>query len=141
MKISPFLPAILLTSTTLVGQVNYSDTSFYSPALDKEKLVRIYLPPDNDDNQDLHNPVIYFLHGLGANHRAATGQIKLADSLITNGVIEPVIMVGADNSCEPLDKLGLPSEFYHHDGDHSMPKRFIERGLMFLDSYLLSPRE
>lgn len=102
MKTILFLSVILLTATTLAGQGNSFDTTLYSPALDKEKLVRIYLPPGYDNNQELHYPVIYFLHGLGANHRAATGPIKLADSLITNGVIEPVIMVGADNSCEPF---------------------------------------
>lgn len=96
----PFL--ILLTATTLVGQGKFFDTSFYSPALNKEKLVRVYLPPGYDNNQELHYPVIYFLHGLGANHRAATSSIKTADSLIINGVIEPFILVAADNSCEPL---------------------------------------
>jgi S-formylglutathione hydrolase FrmB len=40
-----------------------------------------------------------------------------------------------------LDNLGLPYEFYDHDGDHSMPVGFMERGLMFLDSILASPRK
>ena len=41
MKTITFLTAILFTATTLAGQVNYIDTSVYSPALDKEKMIRI----------------------------------------------------------------------------------------------------
>jgi hypothetical protein len=37
MKTILFLSVILLTATSLVGQGNYFDTSFYSQALDKEK--------------------------------------------------------------------------------------------------------
>lgn len=51
MKTITFLSAILLTAKTLLGQVNYFDTSFYSPALDKEKMVKVYLPPDYNENQ------------------------------------------------------------------------------------------
>jgi hypothetical protein len=36
--------AILLTATMLVGQGNNFDTSFYSPALDKEKMVGVQPP-------------------------------------------------------------------------------------------------
>jgi len=37
-----------------------------------------------------------------------------------------------------LDNLGLPYEFFDHDGGHSMPVGFMERGLIFLDSLLVS---
>jgi len=67
MKTIPFLSAILLTAATLIGQSNYFDTIFYSPALDKEKMVRVYLPPGYAENHELHYPVIYFLHGWGGN--------------------------------------------------------------------------
>jgi S-formylglutathione hydrolase len=99
MKKTIVLSAILLGTTTLFGQGSYFDTSFYSQALDREKTVRVYLPPGYDDHLDLHYPVIYFLHGLGGNHRSATALIKVADSLLTNGVIGPFILIGADNSC------------------------------------------
>jgi predicted peptidase len=73
MKTTSFLSAILLTATTLVGQGNYFDTTLYSPALDKEKMVRVYLPPEYDENQELHYPVVYFLHGWGGNHTSDSG--------------------------------------------------------------------
>ena len=68
MKKTIILSAILLTATTLVGQVNYIDTTFYSPVLDKEKMVRVYLPPGYNEKLDLHYSVIYYLHGTGGNH-------------------------------------------------------------------------
>lgn len=100
-KIIVFL-LVLLTAISLFGQGSFFDTSLYSPALEKEKMVRVYLPPDYAENLELQYPVIYFLHGLGGNHSSVKGPITLADSLITNGVIKPVILVAADNSCEPF---------------------------------------
>ena len=94
--------AILLTVTTLLGQVNYFDTSFYSPALDKEKMVRIYLPPAYEENHELHYPVVYFLHGLGGDHTSDSGVLPVADSLVRTEGINPLIIVIADNSCEPF---------------------------------------
>ena len=93
---------ILLTVTTLFGQVNYFDTSFYSPALDKEKTLRVWLPPGYHENRELHYPVIYFLHGWGGDHTSDSGVLPVVDSLVHAGIIDPLIVVIADNSCEPF---------------------------------------
>ena len=102
MKTIAFLSAFLLTATTLLGQINYFDTSFYSPALNKEKMVRVYLPPGYAENNELHYPVVYFLHGLGGNHTSVSAVLSMADSLIKTGKISSAILVSADNSCEPF---------------------------------------
>jgi S-formylglutathione hydrolase FrmB len=40
---------------------------------------------------------------------------------------------------DTLAQMGLPYEFFSHDGGHSMPQEFLERAIRFLDSLLLSP--
>jgi enterochelin esterase-like enzyme len=95
--------AILFAATRLFGQGNYFDTIFYSPALDKEKMVRVYLPPSYAENHELHYPVIYFLHGWGGNHTSSSGVLPIFDSLVRTGKINPMLMVIADNSCEPFN--------------------------------------
>jgi S-formylglutathione hydrolase len=101
MKLFSFLSAILLTAITLFGQSNYIDTSFYSPALNKEKMVRVYLPPGYVENHELHYPVIYFLHGTGGDHTSDSGVLPVVDSMVQVGRINPLIVVIADNSPEP----------------------------------------
>jgi len=101
MKKTILLSAILLTAITLFGQGNYFDTSFYSPALDKEKMVRVYLPPGYDETHELFYPVIYYLHGTGGNHTTVSHIFEAVDSLIGAEIIKPVIIVSADNSPGP----------------------------------------
>jgi S-formylglutathione hydrolase FrmB len=38
-----------------------------------------------------------------------------------------------------LDSLGLPYEFFDHDGDHGMPPGFKQQALIFLDSLMVHP--
>ena len=38
---------------------------------------------------------------------------------------------------DTLDILGLPYEFYSHEGDHSMPGAFKQRALTFIDSLIM----
>jgi pimeloyl-ACP methyl ester carboxylesterase len=40
---------------------------------------------------------------------------------------------------DTLEMLGLPYEFYDHDGGHNMPYGFKSRAVVFLDSLLLPP--
>ena len=103
MKKALILSTILLTATRLAGQVDYFDTSLYSPALDKEKMVRVYLPPGYGENPELHYPVVYYLHGWGGNHTSGSRLFPVIDSLIRKGIINPMVLVLADNSCEPFD--------------------------------------
>ncbi len=82
------------------------DTSFYSEALGEEKLVDVYFPPGYDENPDWHFPVIYYLHGYGGNQNTMNTMMSLLTQMINDGLIEPVIMVGTDNSPEPLGGSG-----------------------------------
>ena len=102
MKKLTLITAILLSTSILFGQYKI-DTSFYSVALEEEKMVDIYFPPGYDENPDWCFPVIYYLHGYGGNQNNMGIMITgLTSSLINNGTIDPVIMVCADNSTPPL---------------------------------------
>jgi S-formylglutathione hydrolase FrmB len=59
------------------------------------RSVTIYLPPDYDVDSQRY-PVIYFLHGFGANDKRTIAETKFNDLLdiaIRNGIIRPVILV------------------------------------------------
>ncbi len=105
MKKLTLITAILLSTSILFGQYKI-DTSFYSVALGEEKMVDIYFPPGYDENPDWCYPVIYFLHGYGGDQNSMGEMISWLTSLINNGTIDPVIMVGADNSPAPLGGSG-----------------------------------
>ncbi|MCD4730324.1 MAG: hypothetical protein K8R74_06980 [Bacteroidales bacterium] len=101
MKKLTFITAILLTTNMLFGQYKI-DTSFYSEALGEEKMVDIYFPPGYDENPDLYFPVIYYLHGWFGDQNSMGTMITWTTSLINSGTIDPVILVGADNSPDPF---------------------------------------
>lgn len=102
MKKTTILIVCLVGASFLFGQYNKIDTSFYSESLNEEKLVDIYFPPGYDENSDLYYPVIYYLHGWTQNQNNLGTMLTTAQSLINTGVIEPVIMVCADNSPGPF---------------------------------------
>jgi len=56
-----------LTLNILLGQSSVEVNYFYSESLDVQCGYTIQLP-DGYDNSDEHYPVLYFLHGFGANH-------------------------------------------------------------------------
>lgn len=76
----------------------------YSDALDKEIWVNVYLPleyfyyPENN-----YYPVIYYLHGWTGNHNNVTEITQLAGTMIEAGMIDPVIIVSANNWVEPFE--------------------------------------
>ena len=60
------------------------------------KKVKVYLPYGYDQNTDEEYPVIYLLHGFGGDENTWFGGLKadkVADVLIEEGVIDPVILV------------------------------------------------
>jgi enterochelin esterase-like enzyme len=78
--------------------------SFYSEALDEVKNVRVYLPPDYYAHPaNIHYPVIYYLHGWTGNHNSVSEMSAYLQAFMTNGTIEPAIMVAADNWVEPFE--------------------------------------
>ena len=95
----------LLFPILIFGQYKI-DTSFYSEALGEVKLVDVYFPPGYDENPDWHFPAIYYLHGYGGNQNTMNTMMSLLTNMINDSLIEPVIMVGTDNSPEPLGGSG-----------------------------------
>ncbi|MCD4723679.1 MAG: T9SS type A sorting domain-containing protein [Bacteroidales bacterium] len=86
-----------------LAQYNHIDTSFYSESLGEEKMVDVYFPPGYDENTDLYYPVIYYLHGWTENQNDISDMLYWTQTYINDSVIEPVIMVCADNSPDPFD--------------------------------------
>ena len=103
MKKLTLIAAILLTANMLFGQYNKIDTSFCSEALGEEKMVDVYFPPGYDENPNLYYPVIYYLHAWGGDQNTMNEMLSVAQSLIESGTIDPVIIVGADNSPDPFN--------------------------------------
>jgi len=64
MKKFTIISAILLMATIVFGQYKI-DASFYSAALEQDKMVDVYFPPGYDENPTWQFPVIYYLHGWG----------------------------------------------------------------------------
>ena len=78
-------------------EINY----FYSNVLQVDCGYTIHLP-EGYDNSDEHYPVLYFLHGFGANHYLVYGGIHdIVDSLISLGQVDPFIIVRPDGSASP----------------------------------------
>jgi len=66
--------------------------------------VDIFFPPGYDENPNLKYTVIYYLHGGGGDQNGMCGEFQyLVNMYIKGGIIDPVIMVGADNSPEPFE--------------------------------------
>ncbi len=106
MKKLTLITVIIFTANLLFAQYNKIDTSFFSEALQETKMVDVYFPPGYDENPDLYYPVIYYLHGWTGDQDAMGTMLSWAQSMINNGTIDPVIMVGADNSPEPFEGSG-----------------------------------
>ena len=78
-------------------EINY----FYSDVLQVDCGYTIHLP-EGYDNSDEHYPVLYFLHGFGANHYLVYGGIHdKVDLLISLGQVDPFIIVRPDGSTSP----------------------------------------
>jgi enterochelin esterase-like enzyme len=104
MKKFTIITAFLMTANLLFAQYNKIDTSFYSESLHETKMVDIYFPPGYNVHPDWYYPVIYYLHAWGGDQNTMGQQMMTwTQYLINNGTINPVIIVGADNSPEPFN--------------------------------------
>jgi len=111
------LPALLLlfASAASAGDVR-TDQQVYSPALNKPLTYSIYLPGAYGRGGERF-PVIYLLHGYGANHKEwlARGNLEqILDSLIASGEIPPLIAVmpyAAKSWYVDSAKLGGPGDY------------------------------
>jgi enterochelin esterase family protein len=72
---------------------------FFSPSLQQNRGVFVYLPEGYDPGGLDRYPVIYFLHGANCSHTVCYEYlISSLDDLIGTGEIEPVIWVKPDGS-------------------------------------------
>ena len=92
---------VLFALNKLSGQTVHK-TSFYSQALERNNNVHVYLPPNYDINVNISYSVIYYLHGWNGNEKSVGTIIDMADSLITYNLIDPLIIVCANNSPSPF---------------------------------------
>jgi pimeloyl-ACP methyl ester carboxylesterase len=76
---------------------------------DPTRAVAVYLPPGYDQN-NLHYPVIYFLHGFMGDHRMLSTMTGLLDFAISTSRIRPFIMV------VPNEKTTYDGSFYSNTG-------------------------
>ena len=98
-KICIYSCLMILSGISAQGtvEINY----FYSDVLQVDCGYTIHLP-EGYDNSDEHYPVLYFLHGFGANHYLVYGGIHdKVDLLISLGQVDPFIIVRPDGSASP----------------------------------------
>lgn len=100
-KITLFV-VMMLAALNMSAQANIISTSFYSQALNETKAVHVFLPPGYDENPDLYYPVIYYLHGWQGAQNSGDEIMNTANSMINQGLIDPVMMVCAHNSPPPF---------------------------------------
>ncbi len=80
------------------------DVSFFSPALDKETTVRIYLPPGYDPENTLKKyPVILSLHGASTGYEVYNFMLPIVDALWLAESIEYFILVMPDGQAAPFN--------------------------------------
>jgi S-formylglutathione hydrolase FrmB len=76
--------------------------TFYSEAMDEERVFQIYLPEGyGQDGANLRYPVVYFLHGVMGSHEDYPFFPELLDNLIADMGIRPVIVVKPNGNSGP----------------------------------------
>lgn len=91
----------------------------FDPLGIKARDVIVWLPPNYEENPDLKYPVLYMHDGQNiidpsTSYMGTDWQIdEVADSLIRNGIIEPIIIVGVNNTTDRAQELS-----YGDIGDH-----------------------
>jgi enterochelin esterase-like enzyme len=75
------------------------DDVFPSPILGASMRYRVYLPPDYPTDDARRYPVLYMLHGAGANYTEWSESLlpERTDALIVGGEIQPMIVVMPDD--------------------------------------------
>ncbi|HOI87764.1 MAG TPA: alpha/beta hydrolase-fold protein [Lentimicrobium sp.] len=97
-----FVAGLLLSASSCFAQFFKIDTIFYSPSLKEYRKASIYLPHNYYQEHDCYYPAAYFLHGWGGNQNALDDKQMLMSILLNSGQIDPMIIVCADNSCQPF---------------------------------------
>ncbi len=126
MKLLKFacLLGLLLCGIRGYGQGRVVDDSLYSDALGEIRLVDVYLPEGYDDDSARH-PVICFLHGSGNDQNSYEFLIDILDSLISNEIIHPVIVVKPDGNAGPFE-----SSFYTNSELNGAVEDYVTQDLV-----------
>ncbi len=103
---------VILVSHLLALNGSILTESFYSESLGSDRSFTIYLPETYSDGTENY-PVLYFLHGFGANHLFYEAVFDTADDLISDGSIGAMIIVKPDGSASPyLGSFYTNSDLY-----------------------------
>lgn len=85
---------ILISITILFAEGTLVRDRFYSPVMEEECDVNVYLPEVYDTSDTtLRFPVIYFLHGGFADHNDYPELEEVAEEMMDNGSVHPFILV------------------------------------------------
>jgi len=93
-----------------------------------------------DENGDYINSAVNALLNHNIDH--IIDQLQPEDStriFFGCGSADESLYLGHIAFMSTLDSLGLPYEFYDHNGGYIMPTGFKERALIFIDSILMNP--
>jgi len=111
-SMATIIALIAITLGTRGQDYDFFDTSFYSPILDKTKIMRIYLPPGYNDDT-ISYPVVYYLHGATGSYIELTQYMQELQNMINTGYINPMLVVGLDGQCDPFaGSMYTNSELY-----------------------------
>jgi len=104
---------------------------FASPQLHNSRSLRIYLPPGYDAHPQQRYPVLYMhdaqnlFDASTASYGVEWGMARTLDRLIAQGAIEPVIVVGIDNTADRLAEYTPCCDPEHGGGKLDAYERFI----------------
>jgi enterochelin esterase-like enzyme len=127
-----FLGAVLLLIPPDVNAGGtFADHHFFSKALNREMVCRVYLPEAYEaNNPEKRFPVIYFLHGATLAYDKYDALYAIVDNLITVTLIEPVIIVLPDGLAPPYN-----GSFYTNSALYGNFEDYISNDLIsFTDS-------
>ena len=127
---SPDVSATAMAAPATAGTLVIIER-FESPQLHNSRSLRIYLPPGYDAHPQRRYPVLY-MHDAQNLFDAATatygvewGMAKTLDRLIAQGAIEPLIVVGIDNTADRIAEYTPCCDPQHGGGKLDAYERFI----------------
>lgn len=120
--VSTAIPQGSARKSSLTGNIKHH-ANFHSKVLNNDRHVIVYLPPDYETNINRRYPVLYMHDGQNV-FDGMTSYIpnqewradEAAESLISSGLIEPVIIVGIDNAGVERANEYLPTTMTRPDG-------------------------
>ena len=91
---------LFMSDLSFAQNYHYKDTCFFSDILGEYKFIRAYLPPGYEFSTEKY-PVVYYLHPAGGIYEDVIEWMELTDSLISEELIHPMLLIGLDGQCPP----------------------------------------